>query len=303
MWTPLVLGVALAAQLPDAPPLPDPVAPIQDVQTDFGTVLAISSTVYLTSALLHEGLGHAGACALSGGRAEGFSLANAGCSPHTRGEKAAGALLGNGVGALATGIPLMVAPPRRNGATYYALWLNTLVNLQQIGGYMMVGAWLPVGDWGTEGVLEGQSFGAQLAVSLTGLGLTAATIPLAHHWGRPLFGDDLKAAQPRRRLLTWTPWLVGSSLVVGGSLLNRAGPEFAVSAALSTFTGTLALAYMPLFFSDPVFAPKGRSKGAPLAIRRQKGWWVVGGLVAVGAVAAFGPGIGRYPKPHPLDPR
>ena len=56
-------------------------------------------------------------------------------------------------------------------------------------------------------------------------------------------------------------------------------------------------------FSDPVFVPRGRSKGDPLPIRRQRGWWVVGGLVAVGAIAAFGPGIGAYPEPHPLGPR
>jgi hypothetical protein len=295
MWSWWVVA-ALAGSAPE--PL--------DVQTDFPTVLSISLATYVSTALLHEGLGHQTGCALQGGQPLGFSTANAGCDPGGLFfDEVGGALVGNGVGALATGIPLVVAPPTKNGAAYYALWLHTLVNLQQIGGYMMVGAWIPVGDWGPGGALSelDNPLPAQIALSATGLAITAATIPLAHHWGKPLFGDDMVRSQSRRRMLTWTPWLAGSSLIVGSAFLNRAGPEFAATAAFANFAGTLFLAYLPVFFADDVFVPGPKSGKQPLAITRQPVWWVVGGIAAVGAVAAFGPGIGQYPEPHPLAPR
>ena len=47
-----------------------------DVETDLPTLLAISATTYMEVYLVHEGLGHLGSCALSGGRPAGFSTAN-----------------------------------------------------------------------------------------------------------------------------------------------------------------------------------------------------------------------------------
>jgi len=287
------LGLALAA--PNPAPLSTPHVP---------TVLGISTTTYVSTALFHEGVGHGGACLAVGGKVTGISLANAGCEGITPAQERwvdAGGILGNGVGALATGLPLLLRPPRR-GPGHYALWLHTIVNLQQAGGYLMVGPWLPVGDWGTGGVLEGveRPLGWQIGLSALGIGITGATIPLAHHLGKPLFGDDMKAAQRRRRWLTWTPYFVGSSLIVGSSLLNRAGPEFAASAAVANFAGTLFLAYLPIFFAEDAFVPAPKYGRRPLEIERRTGWMVAGAVVAVAAVTVLGPGIGRYPEPHPF---
>jgi hypothetical protein len=164
----------------------------------------------------------------------------------------------------------------------------------------MVGPWLPDGDWGDDGFFRDveRPLLGKVAVSAAGLSLTAATVPLGHGLGKPLFGGD------RRRLtaLTVGPWLGGSALVVSGSLLNRAGPSFAASAATANLLGTVFLAYLPLFFSDPAFVPGAPYQGPLKPIRRQPAWWVVGGLSAITAVAVFGPGVGNYPQPHPLDP-
>ena len=198
------------------------------------------------------------------------------------------------------GASLWAAPPD-DGAAHYHLWLQTVVQLQQAGGYLMLGPWVPVGDWGDSGFFRDvdRPIAGKIAVSAAGLALTAGTIPLAHGLGKPLFGGD------RRRLVALTvgPWLGGSALVTAGSLLNRAGPEFAASAAASTFFGTVFLAYLPLLFADPAFEPGAPHVGPLKPIERKPVWWVVGGVAAVGAVAAFGPGVGRYDQPHPLDPR
>jgi hypothetical protein len=311
------LVVLPGARANDVGPLPPPPPPtpvsVRDVETNVPTVLAVSAAVYTSAALLHEGFGHQMGCWAAGRRPIGFSTANAGCDPDTPLLDAmGGALFGNGLGALATGIPLLLEPPK-DGATYYAFWLHTLVNVQQIGGYMLVGPWLPVGDWGDAGVLASvrprQRLPWRIGLSAVGLGITAASIPLAHGLGRPLFGDDMKAGQARRRLLTWVPWLAGSSLIVGSALLNRAGPQFAISSGIANFAGTLFLAYLPVFFADDAFAPKRQKtlrSGPPtrvLPIRKRPAWWVIGGIAAVGAVLVFGPGVGRYDEPHPFVPR
>ena len=186
---------------------------------------------------------------------------------------------------------------------YYYLWLNTVVNLWQAGGYLMVGPWLPVGDWGSGGFLQDvhSPLGAQSALSAAGAGLTFATIPLAQWLGKPLFGVDGTSSR-RGTLLTLLPYLGGGTVVVAGSLLGRAGPEFAATAAVSTFAGTLFLAYLPLFFGDEFWVPGEPHQGSVKSIARKPGWWVVGGIVALGGVAILGPGIGEFDRPHPLDP-
>lgn len=272
--------------------------------TDALTVTSIALTTYTTAALVHEGLGHELGCVIGGGRPTGFSVANADCAgletPGGHRWLEAGGSTANLAAGIGFGGALWAAPPK-DGAAYYHLWLQTIVNLQQAGGYLMVGPWVPVGDWGTEGFLRDvrHPLPAQLALSTAGAALTFATVPLANGLGKPLFGGDRK----RGLTLALVPWLGGSTMVVTGSLLNRAGPQYAATAAASTLFGTVFLAYVPLLFHDDVFVPGRPWEGEHLAISRQPGWWVVGGLAAVSAVAVFGPGLGDYPRPHPLDPR
>jgi hypothetical protein len=103
--------------------------------------------------------------------------------------------------------------------------------------------------------------------------------------------------------LALVPYAAGASLVTLGSTLNRAGPEYAVSAGIANFAGTLFFAYLPLFFYDEVFIPGPERDVTPVPVIRSRAWTVVGAAVAVGAVAAFGPGVGGgYPEPHPLWP-
>ncbi|MCA9568633.1 MAG: hypothetical protein KC656_12360 [Myxococcales bacterium] len=284
----LLLGLALAAERPEL---------------DVPTVLAVSAATYVSAAVLHEGLGHGGGCLLAGGRFTAFSLAVVDCQDTGPGGarfEAGAGVLGGTVGALATGIPLVLGGDDLGGTSRYALWLHTLVNMQQVGGYMMVGPWVGVGDWSDQGVFAGvrRPLPGKIAASATGLAITLASVPLANALGRPLWEGDLG----RKRALTWTPWLVGSSLITFSALANRAGPEFAVSAGVANFAGTLFLAYLPLFFNTPPFDPAAPHSGVPQPVRRSRAWWIAGGLVAVGAVAVLAPGVGRFPEPHPLVP-
>jgi hypothetical protein len=272
----------LAAAAPD----PDPL-----------TVTAIAVTTYTTAALLHEGVGHEGGCLLGGGRPLGFSTVVAGCDATTPGQNrwvSAGGAASNLMFGAGFGATLAFAPPR-NGAMYDFLWTQTVVNLWQGTGYLMVGPWIPVGDWGTGGFLADirRPLPAQIGLSAAGLAGTFAVVPLANHLGKPLFGSA-GSATGRGRTLTILPYVAGATFVTATGLLCRLGPEYAVSGAVANFAGTLFLAYLPLFFSADVFVPGKEYTGERLVVEREPVWWVVGGIAAVTAVAVFGPGVGAF---------
>jgi hypothetical protein len=269
------------------------------------TVLSIGATTYLAAQLLHEGLGHAGVCALAGGRVTGVSTSVAGCEGVSgaglRATQMGGTLvdLGVGVGLLTA---LALEPPD-DGATYYAMWLLGSVSLLQAGGYWMVFPWLPEGDWSTEGALRGAdpALPAQLGLSALGLVVTAAAVPIMNTLLEPLIGGG-EDRDARRWLLTLGSYGLGSALITGGALLSRTDDALGVvSAAAATFAGTLAIAYLPLFFTDEVFRFGEASAGPARPIERSLPWIVVGAIAAVSAVALLGPGVGRgFPEPHPL---
>jgi hypothetical protein len=262
---------------------------------DVPTVLAIGSTSYLLAAVVHEGVGHETACWATSGDLQGFSLANAGCDPETPWVSAGGTIANVAVGG-AFSLTLALSPPR-DANTYAFLWTSAAADLFQAGGYLLVGPWVGAGDWGTGGVLEGAAHPLpwQVGISAAGLGLSAGAVLLTNRLGQPLLGS-----LPRQRRMIWVPYLAGSSLVTAGSLLNRAGPEYAVSAGMANFAGTLFFAYIPLFFHDGFWTPGPAAEGDLLTVHRSPLWWGIGLATAATAVAVLGPGVGDYPTPHPL---
>jgi hypothetical protein len=273
---------------------------------DLATAAALGVTVFWGSALVHEGLGHGGACLATGGRVEGVSLANVGCvgSRAPAFEKLAGPLANVAVGGASAG--WLLARPPRDPVAYSYLWLQSAVHLFQASGYLMVGPWVPVGDMGTGGVLAGVSrpLPAQVALSAAGAGMTFGTVLLSNHLGAPIWGRGAELDRKSRRRMTVLPYTLGGGLITASSIANRAGPEFAASAGVANLAGTLFLAYMPLFFADEVFIPGPAVDGPPRSVRAEKAWLIAGGVVATAAIATFGPGVGPgYPEPHPLDVR
>ena len=273
---------------------------------DLPTAAILGVTVFWGSALVHEGLGHGGACLATGGRVRGVSLANVGCegSRAPAFEKVAGPLANVAVGGASAG--WLLSRPPRDPVAYSYLWLQSSVHLFQASGYLMVGPWVPVGDMGTGGALAGVSrpLPAQLALSAAGAGMTFGTVLLSNHLAAPLWGRGASLDRKSRRRMTVLPYALGGGLVTASSIANRAGPEFAASAGVANLAGTLFLAYIPLFFADEAFIPGPPTDEAPRSLRAQKAWLIAGGLVATAAIATFGPGVGAgYPEPHPLDLR
>lgn len=269
---------------------------VEDEEVDPWTVASIGATVYLLSAVTHEGLGHAASCWSVGDEPLGFSTAVADCvgelSPAQTRVVAFSGAGANLLLASVSGTVLALAPPS-SGAAYYATWLTTAVNLFQAFGYMMVGPWVPAGDFSTQGVLNGieKPLGARIAWSAVGLAGTAGSIFLLNKWGEPLWGAGAHR-NGRRMWMTLGAYLVGSTLVTTSALLSRVSPALVLSAGIANFVGTLFLAYIPLFFGSDFFIPGGATNQPPLSIPRSTPW-IVAGVASVGlAYGLFGPGVG-----------
>jgi hypothetical protein len=276
----------------------------EEPETDVLTVGAIGVAVYAGKSLVHEG-GHEVGCLLVGHRPTGFSTAVAGCDERTRFGTAAGAGADLVSGAALAGA-LAAAPPDR-GANYYALWLGSTVSLLHGAGYLLVGPWAPSGDFsaaaGSGGVLEGAShpLAWKIGLSSAGLAMTFGTVLVANHLGEPLFGNDEQIRNRRRLLLTLVPYIGGSALITSSAFFNRTGEKkYVVTAALANFGGTLFLAYLPLFFNADLYRPGDRTTEPALAIPRSTPWLITGAGALVVTFAVFGPGIGRFPRAHPL---
>src|SRR6187431_2835225 len=119
--------------------------------SDVVTVAAIGVVAYLAANLVHEGLGHGGACLLVGGQAKAISSAwfdgdLAGVGPWgQRAVKAAGTVANLIVG---SGAALALARLRpRSTHVHYALWLLAMANLFPGAGYLMVSPLGNFGDW------------------------------------------------------------------------------------------------------------------------------------------------------------
>lgn len=276
--------------------------------TDLPTLLAIGATSYVTTAVLHEGIGHMViGCGLAGERMRGFSLSVAGCeesgSISSHRIVAGAAVPTNFLAGSGFATHLLLDPPR-DGSLYYFEWLMMTINLMQASGYLMVGPWVGAGDMSTEGVLRNAKspLGLQLGMSVTGTAMMGGTLFLANHLAEPLLGTDSALRDSRRWKLTIPAYLFGSTLVTSSSLLTRGMPEASVTAAIANFAGTLFLAYMPLFFSSDTFYPSKGSHPSAKPIERSIPWLALGAASTIAAVFVLGPGIGRFDSPHPFDP-
>ncbi|MHB8879509.1 MAG: hypothetical protein ACYC8T_37930, partial [Myxococcaceae bacterium] len=181
------------------------------------------------------------------------------------------------------------------------------VNMLQAAGYLMVFPWIPeAGDWGTGGVLRGADpvLPWQVGISATGLALTFASVFVLNQLLDPLLGTDGGERVSRRRVLAWVPYLLGSTLLIAGSLFNRLGPDSELgvfSTTVATLGGTIFLAYLPLFFDADFFRAGSRTDGPALPIRSSIPWLAAGAASVVLALAVMGPGVGSgFPEPHPL---
>jgi hypothetical protein len=264
---------------------PRPLAP------DTLTLVMIAFAVYVLSTVVHEGVGHGGACMLVGGAPVAMSSVHFECDDTRVGEAgkrivAAGGTIAN----LAAGFLLLGALRVRqaSGQWHYALWLGMTVNLLQGAGYFLFSGVANIGDWAEiiRGLSPWWAWRAGLAVA--GAALYVAFVLLALREMGPLIGGG-EDRVTRARKLTVTAYLAGGILSCVAGMLNPVGMVLvAISAAAASFGGTSGLAWMAEWLQGPRIAPWPEP---PLALDRRWRLIVTGALLAVLYVAVLGPGV------------
>ncbi len=258
---------------------------------DVATVLAIGMLVYLVKNVVHEGVGHGGACLLVGGEPLGISSAwfdasYDDVSPWARRfVKAAGTFANLALGAIL--IPVWFAlktSPRVHLRVF--VWLLLVANLLSGAGYMLADPIGNFGDWSA--FLEGLEPQLPVRVGIVAIGaaLSAATIRFALRSVGVFLGGEERERKRRMRWLCLGPYVLGGVTFTLAGLLNPEGAVFAVTSALATFGGTAFLAWLPAWLgvrhTDDAPAPD---------IARSAAWIAAGVTSLVVIVGVLGPAI------------
>jgi hypothetical protein len=263
-------------------------------QHDTLTVAAVAVIVYAISSLLHEGVGHGGACLAVHGVAQELSSMHFTCSLPPDASTAERVVAAAGTIATLLGgiIALLLAwfAPDNN-VWRYTLWLFAAVNLMQGTGYLLYSGIGNIGDWAVV-IDEWQPAWAwRAALAVSGFILYMITTIWLFRSLDPFVGE----ARPRRYThalkLALLPYFVGGLLELAAGILNPGGLMLVlISGVAASFGGTSGLAWGPQTL---------RGKRTPSAMLEvpvtliERSWLTVAVAIAVAAVfiAVFGPGL------------
>ena len=256
------------------------------------TITAIGLMVGVLADLIHEGLGHGGACLLVGGKptlltSMNFEWDDSGFSRWALRAVAAGGTIANLLaGALAL---IMLRRPPSSVHLHYFLWLFAAVNLYVGTGYFLYSGMSNIGDWANFiAGLPGHWVWRGLLVLLGGASyFLCVRMMLAK--AAPLTGGDPAQRYRRANLLMLIPYFAGAIMgVVAGALNPQARALILISAVAASLGGTSGLAWGPQMLRDPHWLV---SSTPPAAIPRNWGWIVTGLLLALLFVVILGPGV------------
>ncbi|MEO7042010.1 MAG: hypothetical protein ABI035_07105 [Gemmatimonadaceae bacterium] len=266
---------------------------------DLLTVAAIALMVYALSSVIHEGLGHGGACIAFGGVPRLLSSMEFRCdldglAPAAgRIVAAAGAIVQIVLGlAVYKTYQVLVTRPFSPASSIwrFGLWLLAAVNLMQGTGYFLFSGVGGIGDWSEviAGLQPAIAWRALLAIG--GFALYWFTTLRLFEALSPFLGA-LSPERYRRAIpLAVIPYLAGAALSLGAGLLNPAGVALiAISGAAASLGGTSGLAWGPQLLRG-----RAAAAGTPVApVSISRSWPVIalGVLVATVFASILGPGV------------
>ena len=253
------------------------------------TVGAIGILAYMLGSVLHEGVGHGGACLLAGAKPLALSSVYFECSLDSRLVMAGGTL----VNLLAGSVFFVLG--RLTGRSYprlkYFFWLSMTVNLFTGTGYFLFSGIGGIGDWGV--FIKGLGPQWPWRIGLTILGaatyLLAARISLLEL--RPLIGSNKQQRYRRAVRLSAIPYFAGGILMCIAGALNPVGMVLVlISAAASTFGGTSGLLWATDWLNRGTMVPYG-PPAEPMPIHRSWPLIVAAGALAIAFIGVLGPSV------------
>ena len=260
------------------------------LRPDLLTVTAIALVAYAAANVLHEGVGHGGACVVLGGTPRVLSSLHFEC-----GDEAIGSLASRGVSAAGTIVNFVAAAmalvafratdaTKRPHAAYF-LWLFTTLNLLMGAGYFLFSGIGNIGDWSAvaSGTIPPAIWRPVMAVFGGALNFLLAR-QLAR-WLRALVGSD-ELSMERSRRLTVPAYIAGGLLYCVSGLFNPVGPiMIAISAAAASFGGASGLLWLTRF------VPDGSHSVSRIELTRSPAWIAAGCVVSLIFVAILGRGV------------
>ena len=257
---------------------------------DLPTVAAIAILVYALGSVLHEGLGHGGACLLVHGRPVRLTSATFDCDTHllddaARRTVAAGGTLINlvvGATALATFYRM-----RSTGPLRFTVWLIAAANVMLGFGYFFYSGFTGIGDWADVTSQFEPLYFWRVLMGAGGLALYIfATKRLYARLAALLPSADRVTIAKRVSL---TAYLSGCMLMCVTGLFDPGGVIIlAISSAAASLGGTSGFAWGWQTLRGMKNEP---APGARLAIHRDVTVIVVAFVVAVAFVLTFGRGV------------
>jgi hypothetical protein len=266
------------------------------VETDTLTVAFIGIVVYILGNIVHEGLGHGGACLVTGGRPLIVTAVNMECSVDNRLVTAGGSLMN----VVAAGLYCLLgrATSRTSPHLKYFAWLSMTVNMLSAAGYLAFSGIGGFGDW----AMFIQGFSPQWAwrvgLTVAGIGGYMAAVRWSLLELRPLIGSDRAQRRILAKRLSIPSYFAGGIVECLAGALNPQGWFLvAMSAAASTFGGTSALLWSAEWLRGSM-GPAGPD-AEPMPIPRSWAWIAGSAVLAVCFIFVLGRGIqfaGSVPK-------
>ena len=259
-----------------------------EATSDTVTIASIGVIAYILGNMLHEGLGHAGACIVKSGKAISISAVAMDCSADNRLVIAGGTVM-NVVAAAAFFFLGRIAG-RNSAALRYFLWLSMTINMMEAAGYLLFSGVGGIGDW----FMFIQGFTPQWARRVALAGIGGVTYLLAVRFSllelRRLIGSDPLQRVDLARTLTLTPYFAGGVVECLAGVLNPQGWFLVVfSTAASTFGGTSGLAWCSQWLRGNGIPPGPSAR--PVGITRSWPWICAAILLSAGFIVVLGPGI------------
>jgi len=262
--------------------------------TDWLTVIAVAVVTHAVAvSMVHEGLGHGGACLLAGCRPQLLTTMQFQGDERTvsgMGTRfiAAGGTLANLVAATIA-VGLLRRRRERANAKEFFLWLFATVNLLQAAGYFLYSGVSNIGDWAS--VVRGLTpiwFWRGALLLLGAYGYWIAT-----RWAMGQLGRRLRTSGAARvaeaSRYTFTAYAVGGLLSLLAGLFEPGGALIVlISGVAASLGGTSALAWGPQLLRDPHLGEPG---ALPLRVTRDWRWIVAGAITAVVFIFVVGRGV------------
>lgn len=257
-------------------------------RSDELTIGAVAVLAYVLATMLHEGVGHGGACVLTGGKLIYVSTVAAECSADNRIVIAGGTLM-NAVTAVVCFLLARVASPKATRLRFF-LWLSMAVNLFTAAGYFLFSGIGGFGDWAMfiNGFQPQWTWRAGMTIFGAVAYMLAGWLILLEM--RPLIGSDKDQRLPRAQRLARISYFTGGILACVAGALNPEGFVLvALSAAAFTFGGTSGLLWTLNWLRGNRIPPG--SFPEPMPIRRSWAWIGAASVVALVFVVFLGPSV------------